>query len=227
MKRIGNVLLVSVSMLGLFPETAPAQLAAKGSGAAKPEATGGAVTGTKTDDIQNSIKKLQDSIKRATDRLEGAGKSSTEQTKALDDIMQTVEASLKEVSAGGGLYGSLERRISETEAQAKAYHEKSISPTLSLKAQTRYRALEAEIVGLSKSLYQAKMGLIAQKTDLEKTLQEVKENRELVVDLLRVNDLKEANNTVLDVIKSMSALNQSFSALLDNVTTVAPAEKTQ
>ncbi len=214
-------------MLGSSCAISLGQVGGKGSGASKQESAGEAATGTKTEDIQNSIKKLQDSIKRATDRLESAGKSSTEQTKALDEMVQTVDSSLKEVSPGGGLYGSLEKRISETETQAKAYHEKSISPTLSLKTQTRYRALEAEITGLSKNLYQAKMGLIAQKTDLEKTLQEVKENRDLVVDLLRANDLKEANNTVLDVIKSMSILNQSFSALLDNVAPVAPAEKTQ
>ena len=45
--------------------------------------------------------------------------------------------------------------------------------------------------------------------------------------MLAANDLEEANKAVLDVVKNMGAVNQSFDGLLKNITSAGVAEKAQ
>jgi chromosome segregation ATPase len=219
---------LALSFAAISQTPAHAQVSLKAGGSVKVETASGSAPGASTTSgLQDNIKGLQDSIKKATDRLQNAGKSSEEKMKELDGLAQTVEVALKEVSANGGLYSELQKSISATEARAKAYHDKSIDPNISAETQLKYRNLENRLSGAREKLYKSQMAMDAQRTDLEKKLRDVKENRNLVSDMLAANDLEEANKAVLDVVKNMAAVNESFDGLLKNMVSVGVAEKAQ
>jgi chromosome segregation ATPase len=213
------------AILTLCSNVTHAQVSGKAkSDSSSGEAAAGAPT---TSGIEQNVKALQDSIKKATDRLQSAGKSSSEKVKELENVANTVQTALKEVSPNGGLYSELKRNIDATEAKMKVYHEKAIAPNLSSETQLKYRGLENRLAKLKDDLYKGMIALDAQRIDLEKTLQDVKENKELVADLLAANDLEEANKAVLEVVGNMGNLNKSFDGLLKNITKASVPEKTQ
>ncbi len=226
---------LTLSLAAILQIPVHAQVSLKAGGSVKVEAAPGSAPGapgsapgaSTTSGLEENIKGLQDSIKKATDRLQNAGKASQEKIKQLDGLAQTVQSALKEVSPNGGLYSELQKSISATEARAKAYHDKSIDPNISAETQLKYRNLENRLSGAKEGLYKSMMALDAQRIDLEKRLRDVNENKELVADMLAANDLEEANKAVLDVVKNMGAVNQSFDGLLKNITSAGVAEKAQ
>jgi hypothetical protein len=193
----------------------------KGAGAAS--APGASTTAV----VEDKVKLLQESVKKATDRLQAAGKSGAEKIKQLENLAESVKSALQEVSPNGGLYTELKKSIDSTDARAKSYHDKSIDPKLSAETQLRYRTLENRFSGVKDKLYKGMMALDAQRVDLEKKLQAVVENKELVADLLAANDLEEANRAVLDVVKNMGSVNESFGDLLNSITSGSIPEKTE
>ena len=181
-----------------------------------------------SDDLKNKVKSLQDNIQKATERLRSAGKSSAEQTKALDAVAQEVQGALKEVSPnGGGMYDELQKRIKETDAKVKAWQDKSLDTKLSGEMQQRYNALAQKLSTSKDNLYKSQIQLDNQRVELQKRLQSVNENKEYVAELLSANDLEEANKAVQEVVQSMSAVSKSFDDLLSKITAVGASEKTQ
>lgn len=219
---------LTLTLAAVVGPSAHAQVSLKAGGTAKVEVGGSqAPAGSSTAGLEENVRGLQESIKKATDRLQNAGKSSQEKIKQLEGLSQTVQNALKEVSPNGGLYSELQKSITATEARAKAYHDKSIDPNISAETQLKYRNLENRLSGAKEGLYKSMMALDAQRIDLEKRLRDVNENKELVADMLAANDLEEANKAVLDVVKNMGAVNQSFDGLLKNITSGGVAEKAQ
>jgi len=181
-----------------------------------------------SDDLKNKVKSLQDTSQIATDRLRSAGKSSAEQTKALDAVAQEVQGALKEVSPnGGGMYDELQKRIKETDGKIKAWQDKSLDTKISGEMQQRYNALAQKLSASKDNLYKSQIQLDNQRVELQKRLQSVNENKEYVAELLSANDLEEANRAVQDVVQSMSAVSKTFDDLLSKITAVGGSEKTQ
>jgi len=181
-----------------------------------------------SDDLKNKVKSLQDNIQKATDRLRSAGKSSAEQTKALDAVAQEVQGALKEVSPnGGGMWDELQKRIKETDGKIKAWQDKSLDTKISGEMQQRYNALAQKLSKSKDNLYKSQIQLDNQRVELQKRLQSVNENKEYVAELLSANDLEEANKAVQDVVQSMSAVSKTFDDLLSKITAVGGSEKTQ
>jgi len=182
---------------------------------------------TTSKDMEDRVKALQDSIVKATDRLQNAGKSSAEKTKQLDALAESVQSALKEVSPNGGLYSELKKTIDSTEAKSKAWHDKSIDPNVSAQMQLKYRGLENKFSAAKDMLYKGMIALDAQRVDLEKRLKDVKENRDFVVEMMAAGDLEDATKAVLDVVSNMSSVNKSFDNLLQNISGAGISEKTQ
>jgi hypothetical protein len=219
---------LTLTFVAVVGPSAYAQVSLKAGGTAKVEVGGSqAAAGSSTAGLEENVRGLQESIRKATDRLQNAGKSSQEKIKQLEGLSQTVQNALKEVSPNGGLYSELQKSIAATEARARAYHDKSIDPNISAETQLKYRNLENRLSGAKEGLYKSMMALDAQRIDLEKRLRDVNENKELVADMLAANDLEEANKAVLEVVKNMGAVNQSFDGLLKNITSGGVAEKAQ
>jgi hypothetical protein len=228
---------LAVSVVALIPFQAEAQLGSKlvegvsagvraavGAGDAKSESK--PVSGS-TADIESNVKSLQESIKKATDSLQRAGQSGVEKQKALDQLSQTVQVALKEVSDGGSMYSELKRAIDATKAKATAYADKSVDPKVSPQMQLKYRQLNEKLTNESDQLYRSMITLDKQRVNLEGRLKQVNENKEYVADLIGANDLVEANKAIMEVVSSMSNLDKSFDSLLNEIVKTATPEKTQ
>lgn len=229
-----RVLTVSVCSL-LLSTVAPntqAQLSIK-AGNVKVEAnatTGDAAksSSTSSDELGSRVKTMQASIQKATDKLKNAGKSSAEQTKALDAVAQEVQSALKEVSpAGGGMYDELQKRIKESESNIKMWQDKSLDPKISGQMQQKYNDLAQRLSRSKDELYKNQISLDNQRNALQKKLQEVNENKEFVAALLQANDLEDANKAIQDVVLSMNSVSKSFDDLLNKITSGGISEKTQ
>ncbi len=219
---------LTLSLAAILQIPVHAQVSLKAGGSVKVEAAPESAPGAaSTAGMEDRVKALQDSIKTATDRLQNAGKSNQERIKQLEGLAQTVQSALKEVSPNGSLHSELQKRISETEAKVKAYHDKSIDPSISVATQAKYRILENKLSTNRERLYKSSMAMDAQRMDLEKKLNDVSENKDLIADMVAANDLEEANKAILDVVKNMAAVNQTFDGLLKDITSAGVAEKAQ
>jgi len=194
-----------------------AQLSIK-AGNVKVEASSSASqTGATDSAMADKIKSLQDSIQKATDRLKNAGKSGTEQVSELEKMSQNVQEALKEVSKGGSLHSELEKRISETDAKAKLFHDKSTDSNTSGETQARYNLLEQKANAMKDKLYQSSIALQNERVALEKTLKMVNENKQIVADMIGLKELEAANDAINEVIGSMKSVDKGFNELLGKI----------
>lgn len=219
----------------LFTAAAPnadAQLSVK-LGNTKVEASASPATGEQapkngSSELKGKIEALQENIKKASEQLRNAGKSSAEQTKALDEVAVQVQGALKEVSAnGGGMYDELVKRIKETDSKVKMWQDKSLDTKISGEMQQRYNALSMKLAKSKDDLYKNQISLDIQRNELQKQMASITENKEYVVALLAANDLDEANKAVQAVVQSMNSVSKSFEDLLSKVTASDTAEKAQ
>jgi|GEM_PF-5096449 len=216
-----NVLAGSICALMMVALSAnsEAQLSIK-AGNVKVEASSSASQSGATDSaMADKIKSMQDSIQKATDRLRDAGKSGAEQVNELEKLSQNIQEALKEVSEGGGLYTELGKRISETEAKTKKFHDLSTDPNTLVQVQKTYAMAEQKSSDLKDKLYQTAMALQAEKSSLEKNLKLVNQNKQLVADLMSLKELEIANEAVIKVIGSMKDVNKGFDDLLGKIPT--------
>jgi hypothetical protein len=219
----------------LFTAAAPnadAQLSVK-LGNTKVEASASPATGEQapkngSSELKGKIEALQENIKKASEQLRNAGKSSAEQTKALDEVAVQVQGALKEVSAnGGGMYDELVKRIKETDSKVKMWQDKSLDTKISGEMHQRYNALSMKLAKSKDDLYKNQISLDIQRNELQKQMASITENKEYVVALLAANDLDEANKAVQAVVQSMNSVSKSFEDLLSKVTASDTAEKAQ
>jgi chromosome segregation ATPase len=227
--RTPHAILFSATLL-IFAvsTTTQAQISATSGNDPRTASSGKAASGgTGTAGIEDNVKALQASIKEATDRLQKAGASTTEKVKELDALTQTVSASLKEVSAGGGLHTEIQKTIQSTKAKVKEFHDLVIAPDTDAEERDQYKKLENRFTEQADKLYRASMALEDQRVDLEKTLRRVEGKKKLIAHLLAAQDVDAANEKLLEVVKNMSSLNQSFGSLLENIVSKGIPEKTQ
>lgn len=227
--RTHHAVLFSATVLTLaFSVTSQAQVSAKSGSDPRTASTGKAAAGsTGTAGIEDNVKALQASIKEATDRLQKAGASTTEKIKELDSLTETVNASLKEVSPGGGLHTEIQKTIQSTKAKVKEFHDLVIAPDTDGEERDQYKKLENKFAEQADKLFRASMALEDQRVDLEKTLRKVEGKKKLIAHLMAAQDVDAANEKLLEVVKNMSSLNQSFGSLLENIVSKSIPEKTQ
>jgi hypothetical protein len=169
------------------------------------------ISANKSEEWKNRYRSLQADIARATELVNKAGTPDSERMKQLDVLAESLQSALKEVSPNGGLYSELKKTIDFTEAKSKAWHEKSLDPSVSAQMQLKYWGLENKFLAAKEMLHKGMKALDAQRVDLEKRLKDVKEDRDFVVEMMAAGDFKEATTTLDNVSKTFDKHFQNIS----------------
>ena len=167
--------------------------------------------------LEQRIGLLEAGLRKAADLFPRESESQQAKLKYFDEMAQALSAYLKEVSPNGGLYSDLQKSITATEARMRAYHDKSIDSNISAETQQKYRKLEERLLGAEDGLYRSKKFLDAKRADLQRRLDDVNENRELVADMLAVDDVVKSCDAIAHVSKNFVVVLQLIDSKLDQI----------
>ena len=132
-------------------------------------------------------------LSRGTADAARSGEFSVAKGVTFKDRGDSLKADLREAAE---LHSELQKRVSETEAKVKAYHDKSIDPNISAATQAKYRNLENKLSSNKDRLYKSMMALDAQKADIQRLLRDFQENQELIAELGAFDDARSSGSTI-------------------------------
>lgn len=156
-------------------------------------------------------------LRKAADLFPRESESQQAKLKYFDEMARALSAYLKEVSPNGGLYSELQKSITAAEARIRAYRDKSIDSNTSASTQQKYRKLEERLLGAKDGLDRTKRCLDAKRADLQRRLDDVNENRELVADMLAVDDVAKSCDAIAHVSKNFVVVLQLIDSKLDQI----------
>jgi hypothetical protein len=189
------------------PESAPVAAAGKPSQA-----------NAVNEEVKKTVENLKTSISSAIERLDKANQGShDERVKELDALIADVKKALAEVSEGGQVYDKLATSIKVTDQMVTEVRTKMTDPTKTTETQTRYQKLMRDAENQKTRLYQSQMAMNSARHMLEDRVQLLDENKELVVDYARLEQLEEANEAIISVVKNMNTVTEELDKLVSGI----------
>jgi len=174
------------------------------------------------EEVKKTVEDLKTSISGAIERLDKANKGShDDRVKELDALIADVKKALAEVSEGGQVYDKLATSIKVTDQMVSEVRTKMTDPTKTTETQTRYQKLMRDAENQKTRLYQSQMAMNSARHMLEDRVQLLDENKELVVDYARLEQLEEANEAIISVVKNMNNVTEELDKLVSGI--AAPA----
>lgn len=175
-------------------------------------------TNAVNDEVKKTVENLKTSIATAIERLDKANKGShDDRVKELDALIADVKKALAEVSEGGQVHDKLADAIKITDQIVTEVRNKMTDPTKSTEAQTRYQKLMRDAENQKNRLYQSQMAMSSARHMLEDRVKLLDENKELVVDYARLEQLEEANEAIISVVKNMNTVTEELDKLVSGI----------
>jgi hypothetical protein len=171
--------------------------------------------------VKKKVEELKSNITVAVERLDKANKGThQDRLKELDALIGDVKKALAEVGPGGQVYDKLAESIKITDAMAADVRAKMTDATKSAETQSKYQTLVRAADTQKNKLYQSQMAMNSARAMLEDRVKMLEENKELVVDFARLEQLEEANKAVIEVVKSMNGVTTELDKLVSDIANV-------
>lgn len=175
------------------------------------------------DQVELRVKSMQEAIKAAVAQFQKANGSADEKMARLDKVLAAINASLEEIGEKGPLYNEIDKAIKLSEAQRAKYKEKTTDANIEAKIREKYQKLADKIAANINDLYERRIVLGKARADLEKRRTSLTQEKDFIVDLITADDIASANQALLDVIASVTAVVNSIDEFAENIT-ATPAE---
>ncbi len=176
-------------------------------------------------EVKNKVEELKSSITKAVERLDKANKGThQDRLKELDALIGDVKKALAEVGPGGQVFDKLAQSIKITDTMAADVRAKMTDATKSAETQSKYQTLVRAADTQKNKLYQSQMAMNSARAMLEDRVKMLEENKELVVDFARLEQLEEANKAVIEVVKSMNGVTTELDKLVSDIATAGAAK---
>lgn len=174
-------------------------------------------------EVRETVEKFKSSIAVAIERLDKANKGTHEdRLKELDALIGDVKAALAEVRQGGKVFDKLSESINVTDKMVAEIRGKMTDPSKTVETQTRYQALLRDADAQKTRLYQSQMAMHSARVMLEERVKLLEENKDLVVDYARLEQLEQANAAIMDVVQKMNSVTEELDKLVSGIATPLP-----
>lgn len=168
--------------------------------------------------VKKTVEDLKVSIASAVERLDKANQGTHEdRVKELDALIADVKKALAEVTEGGQVHDKLSEAIKTTDTIVSDIRSKMTDPTKTTETQTRYQKLMRDAENQKTRLYQSQMAMSSARHMLEDRVKLLDENKELVVDYARLEQLEEANQAIISVVQNMNSVSDELDKLVSGI----------
>jgi hypothetical protein len=174
--------------------------------------------------VEERTKAMQESIKKAVAQFQKANGSTNEKLARLDSVLNAIDNGLSELGENGPLYQDIAKAIKTSEDQKKKYVDKANDPKIEAKLREQYQKLADKISKNVNGLYENKIILSKQRTELEQRKTSLTQQKDFVVDLMTADDIEAANDALIQVIQSVQGVVKSIDDFAENMSSNAPAE---
>jgi hypothetical protein len=174
-------------------------------------------------EVRETVEKFKSSIAVAIERLDKANKGTHEERlKELDALISDVKGALAEVRQGGKVFDKLSESIAVTDRMVAEIRGKMTDPSKTVETQTRYQALLRDADAQKTRLYQSQMAMHSARVMLEERVKLLEENKDLVVDYARLEQLEQANAAIMDVVLKMNSVTEELDKLVSGIAAPLP-----
>lgn len=174
-------------------------------------------------EVRETVEKFKSSIAVAIERLDAANKGTHEERlKELDALIGDVKGALAEVRQGGKVFDKLSESITVTDKMVTDIRGKMTDPSKTVETQSRYQALLRDAEAQKTRLYQSQMAMHSARVMLEERVKLLEENKDLVVDYARLEQLEKANAAIMDVVMKMNSVTEELDKLVSGIATPLP-----
>jgi transposase-like protein len=180
----------------------------------KPEST---PTTQPKSELQKRIDDLQLRTETAKNQLKEANRPQAERIKELDDSIAIIERVLGEVAEKGEIGVELDKAINTSLMKLEEYKAKMLDSKASARQQAAYQKLVSKFKDGNEGLLKTKNLLVAQREELTKALDQAKRDKTLYADMIQANEILEANEAVMEMVKTMSLVTDSLTKVGDEV----------
>lgn len=174
-------------------------------------------------EVRETVEKFKVSITTAIERLDKANKGTHEERlKELDALIGDVKDALVEVRQGGKVFDKLSESITVTDKMVTEVRAKMTDPSKTVETQSRYQGLLRDAEAQKTRLYQSQMAMHSARVILEERVKLLEENKDLVVDYARLEQLEQANAAIIDVVKNMNSVTEELDKLVSGIAAPLP-----
>lgn len=173
--------------------------------------------------VQTHVADLAKAIEAAKAKLEQATTSPEARQAQFDEMISTIQQAIAEVSEGGETFTVLSLAIQQSETLMKDYKGKMSDPNISAKTQEVYQRLAEKFRRSSEGLYSSKMSLNTRRSELGDALKTVMEQRTVYIDMIRADELLEANEAVKVLADTMAKVSSSINDMASEMASDKPA----
>lgn len=173
--------------------------------------------------VQENVTNLAKSIETAKAKLQQATASPEAREVQFDEMIDTIQKAILEVSDGGETFIVLGAAIQESETKMKDYKNKMSDPNTSAKTQEVYQRLAEKFKRSNEGLYSSRMSLNTRRSELEVALKMAQEQKTLFIDMIQAEELLEANKAVNELADAMAKVSNSISDMASEMADEKPA----
>ena len=173
--------------------------------------------------VQDHVANLAKAIDAAKSKLQQATASPAARQAQFDEMINTIQKAIAEVSDGGETFSVLSNAIQQSETKMKDYKNKMSDPNTSAKSQEIYQRLAEKFKRSSEELYRSKMSLNTRRSELADALKTAQEQKTLFIDMIQADQLLEANEAVKSLADAMSKVTNSINDMASEMGSVKPA----
>jgi len=173
--------------------------------------------------VQENVANLAKSIEAAKAKLQQATANPEAREVQFDEMINTIQKAILEVSEGGETFSILGSAIQESETKMKDYKNKMSDPDTSAKTQEVYQRLAEKFKRSHDGLYGSRMSLNTRRSELEVALKMAQEQKTLFKDMIQAEELLEANEAVKELADAMAKVSNSISEMASEMADDKPA----
>lgn len=165
--------------------------------------------------LDKSVKDLEDQILSALELFQKAGQPQEEQVKRFDDLLASLDKSLKSTAEGAALDQAIDAALAKQKQRVTKFQALANDPSLEPDQRDTYQSFVEKMKKDSGSIVAQRKSLRAIRTQLEDSKRSVEKNKEYYVNVMTEGYLEEASKALEQVTKSMQKVDQAIKDMGD------------
>lgn len=164
-------------------------------------------------DMAAAINALKNQIEQSMAAFTKSSMPDAEKLKVFDKSLAELDMLLDQTKEGGPLDGLIQKSYTENKKKLDAIKQKANDTSIPAEMRAKYESRLDSFEKAIESTGEKRLVLIRTRNDLVKRRDLVVQNKQFYIDMMSFDDLEAANQTLDNVISSMSNLNDVIDAL--------------
>ncbi len=164
-------------------------------------------------DMAAAINALKAQIEQSMEAFTKSSMPDAEKLKVFDKSLADLDMLLEQTKEGGPLDGLIQKSYAENKKKLDAIKQKANDTSIPAEMRAKYESRLDSFEKAIESTGEKRLVLIRTRNDLVKRRDLVVQNKQFYIDMMSFDDLEAANQTLDNVISSMSNLNDVIDTL--------------